>query len=301
MVKMKHSFKEWMIAVRPWSFPASIMPLVTLLYLSWHVSYTDIKWGYGVWALVNMILFHCAGNTWSDLFDFRKKVDAADTFGAKTLTSGMFTPKEIRKLSFCLLLVAVAGGMTLMFLTGLPLLWIGLAGVACALLYPPLKYAAVGDLVILLAFGILPAIGTSYVTVGFVDWSVLWVAIPVGLITVAILHINNLRDVATDKRAGISTIAMRLGGSVSVVVYCFEITFPFLWVFSCALGHIFPWWTLLVFLAAYPALQNVRTAMRYRNEGMQAIVSLDESTAKLQVMFSLSLSLAFLLDFLIGC
>lgn len=289
----KHTFKEWLIAVRPWSFPASIMPLVTLFYLFW-LGY-DVRWGYGIWALLNMILFHCAGNTWSDWFDFRKKVDADDTFGAKTITSGMFTPKEIRNLSFCILVVAAAGGMALMLMTGLPLLWIGLCGLVCAMLYPPLKYAAAGDLVILLAFSIIPAAGTSYVAVGHVDWSVLWVAIPVGLITVAILHINNLRDIATDRRAGISTIAMRLGGRVSVVVYGFEILFPFLWVFSCVLGHIFPWWTLLVFLSAFPALLNVRTAMRYRREGMQAIVSLDEKTAQLQVMFSLSFSLAFLL------
>lgn len=289
----KHTLKEWLIAVRPWSFPASVMPLVTLFYLFW--TGHDVRWGYGIWALADMILFHCAGNTWSDWFDFRKHVDAADTFGAKTITSGMFTPREIRNLSFSLLLVAVAGGVALMFVTGLPLLWIGLAGLVCALLYPPLKYMAAGDFVILMAFGILPSIGTSFVAVGEVEWGVLWAAIPVGLITVAILHINNLRDVATDRRAHISTFAMKLGGKASVLVYDFEIIFPFFWVFSCVLGRIFPWWTLLVFLAAYPALQNVRTAGRYRKDGMSVITDLDEKTAKLQIMFSLSFCAAFLI------
>lgn len=289
----KHTLKEWLIAVRPWSFPASVMPLVTLFYLFW--TGHDVRWGYGIWALADMILFHCAGNTWSDWFDFRKHVDAADTFGAKTITSGMFTPREIRNLSFSLLLVAVAGGVALMFVTGLPLLWIGLAGLVCALLYPPLKYMAAGDFVILMAFGILPSIGTSFVAVGEVEWGVLWAAIPVGLITVAILHINNLRDVATDRRAHISTFAMRLGGKASVLVYDFEIIFPFFWVFSCVLGRIFPWWTLLVFLAAYPALQNVRTAGRYRKDGMSVITDLDEKTARLQIMFSLSFCAAFLI------
>ena len=289
----KHTLKEWLIAVRLWSFPASVMPLVTLFYLFW--TGHDVRWGYGIWALADMILFHCAGNTWSDWFDFRKHVDAADTFGAKTITSGMFTPREIRNLSFSLLLVAVTGGVALMFVTGLPLLWIGLAGLVCALLYPPLKYMAAGDFVILMAFGILPSIGTSFVAVGEVEWGVLWAAIPVGLITVAILHINNLRDVATDRRAHISTFAMRLGGKASVLVYDFEIIFPFFWVFSCVLGRIFPWWTLLVFLAAYPALQNVRTAGRYRKDGMSVITDLDEKTARLQIMFSLSFCAAFLI------
>lgn len=291
-MKKSHTFKEWMIAVRPWSFPASVMPLVTMMYLFW--VWKDISWGYGVWALADMILFHCAANTWSDWFDFRKKVDAEDTFGAKTITSGMFTADEIRNLSVSLLAVAVAGGVALMFMTGLPLLWVGLGGLACALFYPPLKYAAAGDIVIFTAFSMLPSIGTSYAVLGFIDWSVLWVAVPVGLITVAILHINNLRDIMTDDRAGIHTLAMRLGGRQSILLYAFEVILPFFWVFSCALGKIFPWWTLVVFLAAFPALQNVRTAIRYRKEGMPAIVSLDEKTAKLQILFSLSFCLAFL-------
>ena len=91
---MKHSFKEWMIAVRPWSFPASAMPVVvTLAYLN-YAGY-QVNWWLGVWALLNIVIFHAAGNTWSDYFDYKKGVDREDTFGAKTLTDGMFTPKEI--------------------------------------------------------------------------------------------------------------------------------------------------------------------------------------------------------------
>ena len=116
----KHTFGEWMIAVRPWSFPASAMPvLVTAVFLFWKGF--EINWWFALWAVVNIVIFHAAGNTWSDYFDYRKKVDADDTFGAKTLTTGMFTSKEIFTLSLSLTLVAVAGGVTLLFLTGLPL------------------------------------------------------------------------------------------------------------------------------------------------------------------------------------
>ena len=76
----KHSFKEWLIAVRPWSFPASAMPvIVTLGYLFW--SGADVNWVNGIWALLNIIVFHAAGNAWSDYFDYRTGVDAADTIG----------------------------------------------------------------------------------------------------------------------------------------------------------------------------------------------------------------------------
>ena len=61
----KHSFKEWLVAVRPWSFPASAMPvLVTLAYLHW--GHGSVDWLNGLWALVNIVLFHASGNTWSD-------------------------------------------------------------------------------------------------------------------------------------------------------------------------------------------------------------------------------------------
>lgn len=103
----KHSFKDWMIAVRPWSFPASAMPVVvTLAYLFWMKE--DINWANGIWALLNIVVFHAAGNTWSDYFDYKQGVDMKDTFGAKTLTDKMFTPKEIYRLSLVLLLAALA-------------------------------------------------------------------------------------------------------------------------------------------------------------------------------------------------
>ena len=210
----KHKFGEWVIAVRPWSYPASAMPIiVTIAYLFWKGA--DINLLMGLWVLVGMILFHTTGNVWSDYFDYRKKVDAEDTFGAKTLTTGMFQPKEIRNLAIGFLVVSVACGLGLVAVSGLTLLWIGLAGAVCTLLYPKMKFNALGDLDIILTFAFLPTIGTSYVLTGAIDWSVLWIALPVGLITDGILHCNNTRDIVTDSRAGIKTMAMGMGRKFS--------------------------------------------------------------------------------------
>ncbi len=290
----KHSFKDWMIAVRPWSFPASAMPVfVTLAYLFWMPE--DINWINGVWALLNIVIFHAAGNTWSDYFDYKKGVDMQDTFGVKTLTGGMFAPKEIYCLSLGLLLLALIAGLGLMLRTGLPLLYIGIGGAACALLYPPLKYHALGDVVIFLAYAFLPTLGTVYVVTGFIIWDVLWVAVPVGLITVAILHANNTRDIKTDGRASIKTLAMELGGKTSIYLYCAEVLFPFGWIIGCAVTGTFPWWTLLVWLALIPAVGNVRIMSQFSRKGVAAIANLDEMTAKLQLLFSLLFALSFVI------
>ena len=290
----KHSLKDWLVAVRPWSFPASVMPVVvTLAFLYW--MRLDVNWINGVWALLNIIVFHAAGNTWSDYFDYRHRVDRADTHGVRTLTDGLFRPQEIFRLSLVLLLVALVAGVGLLMRTGLPLLYIGIGGVICTLLYPALKYRALGDLVIFVNFALLPMLGTAYAATGRVDWSTMWAGVPVGLITVAILHANNTRDIETDVRADIRTLAMTLGAPVSVAVYYLEVLLPFVWVVGCAAAGVFPWWTMLVLPALVPAVGNVRVMASYPVHGMEGISRLDELTAKLQLLFSLLLTLSFIL------
>ena len=288
----KHTFGEWMIAVRPWSFPASAMPvIVTTAFLFWR-GY-EISWGFALWALVNVVVFHAAGNTWSDYFDYKKKVDADDTFGAKTLTTGMFEPKEIRNLALGLTAVAVAGGLALMALTGWPLIWIGLGGLLCTLLYPVLKYNALGDVVILLAYAFFPALGTSFVVAGGVITSTLIVALPLGLITDGILHSNNTRDMETDARAGIKTMAMSLGRKSSALLYGFEMLFPFVWVGVCSIAGFMPIATVIAFMALPVAIACAQTMRNSVEGGLRMIADLDVRTANLQLIFSLLLTIAF--------
>ena len=290
----KHSMKDWVMAVRPWSFPASAMPVaVTLAYLWWMGQ--EMDWVNGIWALLTIVVFHAAGNTWSDYFDYRRKVDTKDSYCVQTLTGGLFEPCEIFRLSLTLLAVALAGGLGLLARTGWPLLCIGIGGVACALLYPPLKYRALGDVVIFIAYALLPMLGTAYVTTGAMDWSTLWLALPVGLITVAILHANNTRDIPTDHRAHIRTLAMALGGRVSVFLYAFEVLFPFGWIAGCAAGGVLPWWTLLTLPAIGLAGSNVRQMRRFFTVGREGIVTVDECTAQLQLLFSVLLIVSFVI------
>ena len=268
------------------------MPIiVTLAYLFW--TGAEINWLLGLWTLVGMVLFHCTGNVWSDYFDFKKKVDAEDTFGAKTMTTGMFKPEEIRNLAIGFLVVSVACGLGLLAVTGLPLLWIGLAGVACTLLYPVLKYNALGDFDIVMAFAFLPTLGTSYVATGAIDWNVLFVALPVGLITDGILHSNNSRDVMTDRRAGITTMAMSMGPEKSVWLFGFEMLFPYLWIAVLSMAGLLPVYTVVIFLTLPVAIGNARTMARSLKAGVEMIADLDVKTANLQLMFSVLLTAAF--------
>ena len=288
-----------MTAVRAWSFPASAMPVIVMTgYEYWRYS-TGAAGDFRLWpaiaALVLMVVLHAAGNTWSDWFDFRKGVDAKDTFGATSLTSGMFTPREIMVISIVILAVCAAGGTALVLYAGLPLLWIGLGGLACLLVYPLMKYHAAGDLAIFLAFGILPALGTEYVATGEMGVDVLWPAIPVSLITVAILHANNTRDTATDIRSQIRTIPITFGAKAARIIYYMEIAVPFIWIAVCPAAGRLPWWSLITLIAAIPAVKAIRVMAGSRTAGLSTVRALDAMTAQLQTVFSLLLTISFVI------
>ena len=295
MENKKHDFKSWLIATRPWSFPASSMPVVaTIAYL--YSTGEAVNWLIGLWTLVTIIVFHAAGNTWSDYFDFKKGVDREDTVGGTSITSGEFQACEIKKLAWGLLVVAVVSGLGLVCCTGLPTLYFGLAGCALTLLYPMLKFNALGDLDIFLTYSVLPILGTSYVATGNIVESTLWLVLPIGLITVGILHINNARDIEQDKRAGIRTFAMLVGKRASAVIYCIEVILPFVWIVGCIIYGSLPVWSLLVLVALKPALDNAKKASSLPKDGMEAVTGLDEATAKLQLMFSLLLAVSLFID-----
>lgn len=291
----QHSFKDWVLATRPWSFPASSMPVVVTIAWTWAQG-INVNWWFALWALINIIFVHAAGNVWSDIADYRKGVDAEDTFGVHTLVDKLFTVDEYRRLSLILNAIAIIGGLALVALTGWPLLVIGAIGIALSFLYPRLKYMALGDLVIALCYAFLPMTGTSFIVSGSIHWNVLWLAVPVGLITVAILHANNVRDIETDSRAGISTVPMFTGRSVGAKLYAFEVLFPFLWLFGLMAFHIEPWWLLIAFAALPVAFGNAHTILDYEQGGKESYANLDERTAKLQLLFSLLLTIALVIS-----
>ena len=295
-MKQKKSLKAWFFATRPWSFTASgLSVLAARVYLAWLGC--EVDWTLGILAIVGIVLFHAAGNTWSDYHDFKKGVDNDEAICIDPLTKGHFSPGEIRALSLTLLLLGIGVGLYLMVQSGWWLLLIGAGGLLCPLLYPPLKYRALGDLVILLAYGFLPALGTSYVALGEVDWRVLWMALPVGLLVDAILHANNTRDMVSDGRAHIRTMAMEMGVRASVVLYVLEQLVPFVWVVVLIPFGVFPLSAFLAVVVMRFALRNTRLMREYGETGDPAIIApLDQLSAQVQMLFVVAMVAAMGID-----
>ena len=293
---MKHSAKEWFAVTRFWSFPVSSMPVVaTLALLCWRSSaFAPLPhhWLCGILAVVGIVVFHAAGNVLSDWFDYRTGVDNESAYAIPNLVFHQFEPREYLTFSIILFAIGIVIGLVLTWLSGWQLLVIGGIGFVLTVLYSFLKYHALGDANIFIVFGVLPMLGTSYVFTGTICWEALVLSIPLGVITTSVLHINNTSDIVSDRAAGMKSFAMLLGDRTSVRLYQVYQIVPFVAVIVAVILGYLPWLSMLCFVAFRAAWGNIRSAGEYAQKGVAAIEGLDQRTAQLQLIFSLSLSVA---------
>ena len=290
----KHSFKEWIAATRYWSFTVSSMPV--LATAAWLFSRHQLTDGWRsvlilVLCLLGVVVLHAAGNLLSDWYDYRTGVDNENAYAIPNLVFHQFQPKTYLIYSLILFAVGILIGVLITCLSGPGLLLIGGIGVLLTLLYSFLKYHALGDLDIFLIFGVLTVLGTAYALTGRFCPEALVVAVPVGLITVSVLHANNTYDIPSDGAAGIKTFAMLIGGKASSVLYRVYMALPFLCVLVAVLcGWMHPL-ALLCLVAAGQAWKNQKQAATFDQNGLEAMRGLDQNSAKLQMIFSILLSL----------
>ncbi len=247
-------------------------------------------------SVVGVILLHAGGNVLSDWFDYRSGVDNKDAFAVPNLVFHKFEPGEYLRFSIWLLSAGVAVGLLITFLSGPGLLVIGGIGVVLTLLYSFLKYHALGDLDIFIIFGILPVAGLAYAVTGrFCPEACLALSVPIGLITVSVLHANNTLDTETDRAAGIRTFAMVIGPKASGILYRAYMVIPFLYIAVAVLvGWLHPL-ALLCFLAILPAWKNFRQAAGIKDKGLEAMKGLDQASSQMQLVFSGMLSVGLII------
>lgn len=300
--------KNWIIATRPWALPASVMPILIMwayLYCQSHgggEDTTPINWLNALLCLPLLSIVHSGGNMVSDYFDFTWGVDTkACSNGVTWIHDGTFRPKEILRYGLVLVALAVPIGVFLLYNSSWSGWWIGLAGILLALVYPWMKSHHLGDINILVSFALLPALGTFFVAVGGYDPQSLLMILPIGLITVAILHANNTRDVKTDLQAGLGTITTSVSLMNAKAIYAFEIFAPYALalLYVVLLGQ--PWTLLAVGLTLPLALRNVRTMILAEDDlPYRGIQRLDQTTAQLQLAFGLLYALGFFLGSWLG-
>jgi len=302
MIKgVKAFLKKWFIAVRPFSFPASIMPILFGTALAGIKGGADVDPLLFAIALTAMLFLHSATNLLNDFFDYKKKIDTVETPVSGGIMKGLISSRDSLKGAMVLYISGILLGAYLVSVTGVILLYIGLAGVTVGIFYTQekvvsLKYNALGDFAVFLNFGVLGTLGAWVIQTGSFSWvPVVW-ATPIGILVIAILHANNWRDIEGDRKGEIKTVAMLLGDRGSLIYYTALLISPFLIILFLMSAPLFidlgelamPLSFGIVFLALPAAVNLIRkTEARLIPERVMEFVALDGSTAQFNTIFGL--------------
>lgn len=201
--------------------------------------------------------------------------------------------------AFLLYAIGFTLGMILVYYHGWNIFIIGMIGLLGGLLYTGFnvayKYYALGDLFVFLMFGPMMVLGTNTALTGQLDYNTFFVSIPIGLLTVAILNANNIRDIKHDREARVATMATIMGTKASIYEYYFLIIGAFASVIiMVSVGFISPW-TLLVVLSVKPAIDNIKFISKADENKPEEIMIGNVKTAQHNLMFGVLYSVGLLL------
>lgn len=220
------SMKTWLLAARPKTLPAAVVPVV----MGAAAAYGDgvFHWLSAALALIAALLIQVATNLVNDYSDFKKGTDDEDRIGPVRVTqAGLVTPKQMKRAIWMTFAVTILISLYLVYRGGWPILIIGVLSILSGTMYTagpfPLGYVGLGDVFVLFFFGPVAMAGTYYVQALTVNWAVILAGFGPGLFSVAILTVNNLRDVKGDEKAGKKTLAVRFGVGFAKREYFYSI------------------------------------------------------------------------------
>lgn len=284
----------WVEASRPRTLPASIAPVVVGTAAAARDTILVDRF---VLALVVALSLQVAVNFANDYFDGVRGVDTEARVGPRrAVASGLVPPRAMRSAMLVALAVAGLAGLVLAALAGWELLLVGVAALAATIGYSggprPYASAGLGEVFVFVFFGVVATAGSQYVQDERLTAVSLLVAVPMGLLATALLVVNNLRDIPTDREVGKVTLAVRLGDRrtrmlyVGLIVAAYLMLIPLL----AATRHGWVALPLLSLPIVWPAVQAVRGGATGRDLlGALAI------TARSQLVFAVLLALALVL------
>lgn len=212
----------WLAAARPRTLPAAVVPVAVGTAVARAAG--EIAWGPALAALGGALAIQIGTNFANDVFDAERGADGPDRIGpVRAVAAGLISAAAMKRAMIAAFAVAAAFGVYLALVGGWPIIALGLASILSGIAYTggpwPLGYHGLGDVFVLGFFGFGAVCGTAYVQLGRIPALAVWAALPVGALATAILVVNNLRDRATDARAGKRTLAVRLGRRGALVEY----------------------------------------------------------------------------------
>jgi 1,4-dihydroxy-2-naphthoate octaprenyltransferase len=287
----------WLVAARPRTLPAAVAPvLVGTALAGVEDVFKPLRFAA---ALAGSIFIQIGTNLANDYSDARRGADTEDRLGPVRVTAGgLMPPRRVLVGTWVAFGLAVAAGSYLAAVAGWELLVVGVLSIAAGVLYTggprPYGYEGLGELFVFVFFGLVAVAGSYFVQTEDLRWEALALGVPVGLLAAAILVVNNVRDVETDRRAGKRTLAVRLGreravGLFSVMLSLAYAALPAIWIAS----DLEAW--ILLPLASLPLALPLWPTLASRRDG-PSLNKLLADTGRLLAVFSLLLAAGLLLS-----
>jgi 1,4-dihydroxy-2-naphthoate octaprenyltransferase len=285
------------MAARPRTLPAAVAPVLVGTALAGYLHvFHPLRF---IAALLGAIFIQVGTNLSNDYSDARRGADAEDRLGPVRVTAGgLVPPRQVLVATYVSFGLAVLAGVYLVVVAGWQLLLVGGASILAGVAYTggprPYGYEGLGEVFVFLFFGIVAVAGSFFVQVKHLNWEAFALAVPVGLLAAAILVVNNVRDIDSDRRAGKRTLAVRLGRErtrllFAAVVYLAFVLAPVTWIFGPTSA-----WVLLPWLTV-PLAIRVIGVVRTHTDGPSLNGALAQ-TGMLQLAFCTLLSAGLLLS-----
>ena len=240
-------------------------------------------------ALFGALLLQVGSNLANDVFDYQRGADAADRVGPLRVTqAGLLTPAQVLRGMWIIFALSLIPGLYLAARGGWPVVAIGVSAIAAAILYTggplPYGYKGLGEIYVFVFFGVVAVSGTYYVQTGTLTRLAIAASIPIGLLTSAILGVNNLRDMGPDRAAGKITLAVRLGMRGARIEYLLLLGLAFAAPPALFAAGLASAWVMLAWLSVPLAERQARIIVTQSGAALNNALA---GTALLTFVFSL--------------
>jgi len=291
------SRREWLVGTRPRTLPAAVVPV--LIGTGVAIGYNAASWWRALLALFVALALQIGVNYANDYSDGVRGSDEQRVGPTRLTAAGLAAPGAVLRAALGCFLAAGVAGLVLAAVTSWWVLLFGAACVAAAWFYTggsrPYGYSGLGELSVFVFFGIGAVAGTAFVEMTRLSWLGLIAAVPAGLLSCALLMINNLRDIRTDVVAGKRTLAVIVGDARSRIGYVLFLILPF--AFAIGIAVVRPL-TLLTVLALPLVAAPIR-AVRGGATGPALIRTLGQ-TGRVQLVFGVLFTIGLAIRFLPG-
>ena len=294
-MKENSKFHSWLLASRPKTLLASVVPVMVGTALAINVDKFNPL--VTLVALVCSLLIQIGTNFTNDLYDFYKGADTVSRKGpVRVLAAGLISVKEMKTGIIIAFLSAFILGLYLVYIGGIIILAIGVLSILAGIAYTagpyPLAYKGLGDIFVFMFFGLIGTMGTFYLQANELSLAAFLSSIPVGSLITNILVVNNYRDIETDRNAGKNTLAVKLGKTFTQYQFIFLIFVSFIVPLLLFLFFDFKFWIFLPYLTLPVVYKTI--SMLFTLDGVQLNETL-ELTAKLSAMYGILFSAGLML------